>query len=159
MPRIELETIVESKNIELVFDLIRSIDLHKISTKKTKEEAIAGKTSGLISLGETVTWRAKHLGFYQELTSIITDYERPTFFADEMVKGAFKSFRHEHFLVENGDKIILKDIFEYKSPFGILGEIADVLFLKKYMTRFLKERSLVIKKYAESNDWKKVIKE
>jgi hypothetical protein len=65
MPTIELETKINSNNIKIIFNLIRSIDLHKISTKKPKKEAISGKTSGLISLGETLTWRAKHLGFTQ----------------------------------------------------------------------------------------------
>jgi ligand-binding SRPBCC domain-containing protein len=158
MPKIELETFIETESIEVVFDLIRSIDLHKVSTERTKEEAIAGKTSGLISLGETVTWRAKHLGFYQELTSIITDYKRPTFFADEMKKGAFKSFRHEHYLKLENKNVIIRDIFEYESPLGILGKLADVLFLKKYMTRFLLERNQTIKKYAETGEWKTILK-
>lgn len=99
MPKIELKTEINTTNIEVVFNLIRSIDLHKISTKKSKETAISGKTSGLISFGETVTWRAKHFGFYQKLTSKITDYKFPTYFVDEMQKGAFKSFRHEHLLM------------------------------------------------------------
>ncbi len=157
MPRIELETMIETSHIEVVFDLIRSIDLHVVSTKRTNERAIAGKTSGLISLGETVTWKAKHLGFYQELTSIITDEERPTFFADEMMKGAFKSFRHEHYLKLEGEKVIIKDIFQYKSPLGIIGRFVDFLFLKKYMTRFLIERNNTIKEYVESNLWKEIL--
>jgi ligand-binding SRPBCC domain-containing protein len=158
MPKIELETIINSNDITIVFDLIRSIDLHKISTKKSKEEAIAGRTSGLITLNETVTWRAKHLGFTQELTSVITDCEAPFFFADEMVNGIFKSFRHEHYLHQKEDSIIVKDIFEYESPLGLLGKIADFLFLKKYMQNFLIERNTVIKKYAESGKWKEVLK-
>jgi len=62
MSKIELETIINIININdindinVVFDLIRNIDFHKISTKKSNEEAIAGKTSGLIALNETVTW-------------------------------------------------------------------------------------------------------
>ncbi|MCH3885411.1 SRPBCC family protein [Tenacibaculum aquimarinum] len=159
MPKIELETLIKTDNIEVVFDLIRSIDLHKISTKNSNEQAIAGKTSGLISLGETVTWRAKHLGVTQELTSIITDYQSPTFFADEMVKGAFKSFRHEHYLKIVDSNVIVKDVFEYKSPFGFLGKLADFLFLKKYMTNFLIERNEVIKEFAETEKWKSVLKE
>jgi hypothetical protein len=100
LPIIKLTTEINNANVEIVFDLIRSIDLHKIAAHKSKEEAIAGKTSGLISLNETVTWKAKHLGFTQELTSKITDYIYPTFFANEMVKGAFKSFRHAHYLIQ-----------------------------------------------------------
>ena len=157
MPKIHLETIINIADINIVFNLIRSIDLHKISTKNSKEEAIAGKISGLISLNETVTWRAKHLGFTQELTSIITDFKAPTFFADEMVHGAFKSFRHEHYLELKEEKVIIKDIFHYVSPLGVLGKIADVIFLKRYMQHFLIERNKVIKDYAESGKWREVL--
>ena len=158
MPVIELETEINSSNIERVFDLIRSIDLHKVSTKKTNEKAISGRTSGLIGLGETVTWRAKHLGFYQELTSVITDFKSPTFFADEMHKGIFKSFRHEHHLKKEDDRVIIKDIFEYVAPLGWLGKIADTLFLENYMKRFLTGRNKVIKEFAETNRWKEILK-
>ena len=157
MPTILLETRVDSPDIQVVFDLIRSIDLHKISTSKTKEEAIAGKRSGLISLGETVTWRAKHLGFTQELTSIITDENTPTFFADEMKRGIFHSFRHEHHLQKEGNCILIKDVFIYKSPLGWLGKLADILFLKNYMKRFLMERNQVIKTYAETGKWREIL--
>ena len=153
MPKIQLETSIETTEIKLVFDLCRSIDLHILSAERSNEKAIAGKTSGLISLGETVTWRAKHLGIYQTLTSVVTDCDSPTFFADEMVKGAFKSFRHEHYFSQKEEFVIVKDIFEYKSPLGILGKVADFMFLKNYMKRFLVERNQVIKKYAESNLW------
>lgn len=76
MPEIELRTEINAKK-EIVFDLSRSIDLHKISTHQTKEQAIAGKTSGLIGLDESVTWRAKHFGIYQTLTSKITEFDPP----------------------------------------------------------------------------------
>lgn len=95
MPHIKLETIINAP-IERCFDLARSIDLHKISTGNTQEEAIAGTTSGLIGLNETVTWRARHFGVRQTLTSKITEFERPHFFVDEMLEGAFKSIYHKH---------------------------------------------------------------
>ncbi|WP_343625326.1 SRPBCC family protein [Flavobacterium lindanitolerans] len=98
MPRICLKTAITAP-LDVVFDLSRSIDLHTISTEQTQEKAVSGKTSGLIGLNDTVTWRAKHLGFTQHLTSKITDYNRPSFFADEMIKGAFKN---------SGTNIILK---------------------------------------------------
>ena len=49
--KIELLTEINAP-IEKCFDLSRSIDLHLESTKQTGEEAIAGRTSGLIELGE-----------------------------------------------------------------------------------------------------------
>ncbi len=123
----------------------RSVDLHKLSTAHTNEEAVAGKTSGLMEMGEWVTWRAKHLGFTQKLTSQITEFAYPHFFADEMVSGAFKSFRHEHFFEEQNGMTVMTDVFDYKSPFGLIGRAADILFLKTYLENFLKKRIDIIK--------------
>ena len=156
MPRIELRTEIKA-NKEIVFDLSRSIDLHKISTAHTNETSIAGKTSGLIGLHESVTWRAKHFGIYQKLTSKVTEFNRPNFFVDEMVNGAFKSFRHEHHFLELKEGTLMTDIFAYESPFGILGRIANIVFLKKYMTELLEKRNSTIKAFAESEKWKMVL--
>ncbi|MFT0716429.1 SRPBCC family protein [Flagellimonas lutimaris] len=157
MPKIELKTKIKS-NKEIVFDLSRSIDLHKISTEQTKEEAIEGKVSGLIGYGEWVTWRAKHFGIYQTLTSKIIEFERPHFFVDEMVKGAFASFRHQHNFKEFDYGTLMIDYFEYKSPLGLLGKLADSLFLKKYMKTLLEKRNQTIKEFAESELWKQLLK-
>ncbi|HPN70603.1 MAG TPA: SRPBCC family protein [Saprospiraceae bacterium] len=149
MPTINLTTHIKAP-ISQVFDLSRSVDLHKLSTKHTNEEAIAGVTSGLMQLNDTVTWRAKHLGVYQILTTKITQYDDPNSFTDEMVNGIFKSFKHKHLFVGDGEMTMMTDIFFYQSPLGFLGKIADVLFLKKYMTDFLIKRNEVIRKVAES---------
>ena len=150
MPKIELITLINAP-IETCFDLARSIDMHMESTKHTGEQAIAGRTSGLIEFGETVTWRARHFGIRQTLTSKITDFDKPNSFADELVKGAFKSFRHEQrFHAQNG-QTVMKDIFVFESPLGILGSLVNWLLLKKYMTRLLIKRNEVIKAVAESN--------
>jgi len=148
MPVIVLHTHIDAP-IEVVFNLSRSIDLHKLSTAHTCEEAIAGITSGLISLDESVTWRAKHLGFVQELTSKITAYNAPHYFADEMVKGAFRRFKHEHTFKLEENVVVMTDSFDYESPFGILGKIADILFLEKYMTNLLVTRNAMVKEFAE----------
>ncbi|AIY13981.1 SRPBCC family protein [Cellulophaga baltica] len=156
MPRIELRTEIKA-NKEIVFDLARSIDLHKISTGHTNETAIAGKTSGLIEMDEWVTWNAKHFGMYHKLTSQITEFERPTLFVDEMVQGAFKGFRHEHHFEDLNGGTLMTDYFDYESPFGILGTLADKLFLKKYMTDLLTTRNHSIKDFAETAKWKKIV--
>ena len=156
MPRIELRTEINAPK-EIVFDLSRSIDLHKISTEHTNEEAIDGITSGLIGLNESVTWKAKHFGIYQILTSKVTEFDRPNFFADEMIKGAFKSFKHEHHFTDLNGGTLMTDYFDYESPFGILGKLADKLFLLKYMTALLAERNRIVKDFAETDKWKKIV--
>ncbi|WP_183563388.1 SRPBCC family protein [Mucilaginibacter sp. SP1R1] len=146
MPLIELATHINAP-IAKCFDLARSIDVHVESTRHTGETAIAGRTSGLIELGESVTWRAKHFGIWQTLTSKITEMERPNFFTDEMVKGAFKNFRHEHYFYPVHHQTLMKDIFRYESPVGTL---FDLVFLQDYMRHLLEKRNLVIKEIAEA---------
>jgi ligand-binding SRPBCC domain-containing protein len=145
---IELTTTINAP-VQRCFDIARDIDVHVASTKHTGEQAIAGRTSGLIELGETVTWRAKHFGIWQNLTSIITDFNSPHFFADEMVAGAFKSFRHEHYFIGDDKQTVMRDVFIFESPFGLLGKLANWLFLKRYMTNLLVKRNLVIMEVAE----------
>ena len=156
MPRIELKTEIKADK-NMVFDLARSIDLHKISTTQTNEIAIAGKTSGLIGLNESVTWKAKHFGIYQYLTSKITEFDRPNYFVDEMVSGAFSEFKHEHHFTELNGRTLMTDYFEYKSPLGILGKLVDKIVLKKYMTDLLTQRNRIIKEFAESDKWRHVL--
>ena len=156
MPVIKLHTFVQAPK-QRVFDLARSIDLHKISTAHTEEEAIAGTTSGLIGWNETVTWKAKHLGKYRLLTTKITELKPHGFFADEMVSGDFKSFRHEHLFEEQEGGTLMTDVFDYTSPYGILGKLADLIFLKSYMKRLLLRRNEVIKDFAETGRWKDVL--
>lgn len=148
MPTIYIETTINA-SIEKVFDLNRDIDLHQKSTEETNERAIAGKISGLIELNETVTWRAKHLGVYQDLTSKITRMNFPSHFTSKMQKGAFKSMEHQHIFIPLEKGTLMIDVFQYQSPFGILGKIADFLFLKKYMKRLLTKQNTIIKNTAE----------
>ena len=154
MPKITLKTMIDAP-IERVFDLARSIDLHRESLKNTDERAVAGKTSGLIELGETVTWEATHFGIRQNLTSKITKLERPFLFSDAMVSGAFARFDHDHFFETVDEKTLMRDVFDYDSPLGFLGQIADFLFLESYMKNLLSERNLAIKQVAESEEWRK----
>jgi len=157
MPRLTLQTVINAP-IAVAFDLSRSVDLHKISTAHTNEQAVDGKTEGLMNLNDSVTWQARHLGITQRLSSKITEFNRPYFFADEMVQGAFKSFRHEHIFTEKDGQTVMTDIFDYTSPFGMLGRLADGIFLSRYMHNLLDERNRIIKAFAEDPDkYKKIL--
>lgn len=156
MPRIELNTEINAP-INVVFDLSRSIDFHAKTAEHTGEKAVAGKTNGLIGLNETVTWKAKHFGVTQHLTSKITVMQRPDIFVDEMTKGIFKSICHQHLFLAEGDKTLMIDIFEFESPLGFIGRWANKLFLRNYLEKFIVERNQLLKTVAENGAWKEFI--
>src|SRR5690349_11007667 len=106
MPRISLYTEIDAP-IERCYKLSPSVDLHQQSTAKTGERVVGGVMSGIMKQGETVTWRAKHFGVWQKLTTKIVETREPTFFSDAMVKGAFRSMYHEHHFEDRNGKCFM----------------------------------------------------
>jgi ligand-binding SRPBCC domain-containing protein len=150
MIRIEDETEIGAP-IHFVFDAERNISLHAETQKCRGEIAVGGVTSGLIELNQEVEWEAVHFGVRQRLRVRITKMERPFYFRDDMIKGAFSTMSHEHFFIEAGpNRTIKRDVFCFSAPLGILGQLAETLFLRAYMTRFLKAKNREFKQNVES---------
>jgi ligand-binding SRPBCC domain-containing protein len=128
------------------------MELHQESTVHTAEKAVAGTTTGLLQLGEWVTWEAVHFGIRQHLTSKITQLCFPHHFRDEQIKGAFKYFKHDHYFKYVAGGTEMKDVFMFESPFGILGHIFNSLVLTRYMKKLLCKRNDFLKRVAESGE-------
>src|SRR5438552_18839866 len=96
-----LETTIAAP-VELCFNLARSIDVHLAAAAGHGQRAVAGVTSGLIGLGETVTWEGHYLLLRRRMTSRIVEFEYPVMFADEMQSGAFERWRHKHTFEQRG---------------------------------------------------------
>ena len=129
------------------------------STAGTRERAVAGVTTGLIANGESVTWRGRHFGLMLQHTSKITQYEPPAFFQDIMTAGAFKSFEHDHRFQEQDGETVMRDELRFSAPLGIFGSIMERHVLRRYLTRFLRERNQFVKHVAESEMWRNDLSE
>ncbi|MGF7180845.1 SRPBCC family protein [Tunturiibacter psychrotolerans] len=156
MIRIDETTTVEAP-IQRCFDLSRSVEVHLLKNVHSGEQALAisGLTSGLQGLSDRVTWRAKHFGFWHNLTNEVTAIEPPTYFQVTMNKGIFRSMQADHyFRTLPSGATEMTDHFRIASPPPILGLVAEKLFLRRYMLALIRERNAVIKQLAESSDWK-----
>lgn len=151
MPVIELHTPIHAP-IDACFLLSLSVDVHQDSVASTKEEAIAGITTGTMKLHDTVTWRAKHFGLMLTMTSQISAYDRPHYFVSEMIKGPFKKLYHQHLFKEQDGQTLMTDLFEVEAPWGLLGKVAESAFLVTYMKKFLLMRNAYIKALAERRE-------
>ena len=159
MIRLEETTIIEAP-IERCFDLSRSVEVHLLSNVHSGEQALAvgGVTFGRVGLSEEVTWRAKHFGIWQNLTSKITAMESPRYFQVTMIRGIFRFMQADHLFesLESGGTE-MKDVFSIAAPLPLLGPIAEALFLRRYMLALLRERNTVIKRVAESSVWEQYL--
>ena len=156
MSSIHLTTFI-SAPVERVFDLSRSINLHQISTATTYERAVAGTMNGLINENETVTWEAKHLFKTRQFTSKISVMKKPLYFVDEMTKGDFTSYKHEHHFKSVSNGTIMIEQVNFESPYGVIGKWMNTFYLKNYLEKLLESRNNVIKEYAETEKWKAIL--
>lgn len=156
MPVLEITTRIAAPQARC-FYLALSVDLHAVSARQTHEQVLGSIRTGLLYLGDSVTFRGRHFGVWQTLTSKITEYRKPTYFCDEMQRGAFKRMRHEHHFEPVGTDTLMRDVFDFTSLVGPLGKIVDALVLSEYLRRFLVQRGAVIKRYAETEAWQAVL--
>ena len=156
MSKIEVLTRIAAPQARC-FYLALSVDLHAVSAQQTQEQIVGGVRSGILQLGNEVTFRARHFGIWQILTSKIIDYREPEYFCDEMQRGAFKTMRHAHYFEAEGETTVMRDVFEFSSPLGFLGKIVDALVLSDYLRHFLVQRGTVVKRYAETDAWQTVL--
>ncbi|WP_426062113.1 SRPBCC family protein [Hymenobacter sp. B1770] len=148
MPRIELEMLVQAPP-SACYALAMNVQAHLDSTRQTGERVVAGPTTGQLQLGDVVTWEGRHFGFRQRLTVRITAASPPHHFRDELVEGAFRTLCHDHYFeaVPTGTRV--RDVFEFSSPAGIVGQWVERLFLTNYLTQLLTARNEFLKEQLE----------
>ena len=78
-------------------------------------------------------------------------------FSLKMVSGALRSFRHRHFFKAAESGTLMEDNLQFDAPVPLMGRIAEILVLKEYLRRFLRERNAFIKRVAESEEWRKYL--
>jgi ligand-binding SRPBCC domain-containing protein len=118
---------------------------------------VGGKTHGMVVDRDKVVWRGWQFGLPQMHESLITQYERPTFFQDTMVRGRFKRFQHDHELAEVDEHILLTDKVRFSMPFGPLGKLVARYVIVPYICRLLRERMMLLKQVAESEEWRRYL--
>jgi ligand-binding SRPBCC domain-containing protein len=136
--------------IARVFDLARDVGAHVESSAFTGERAVApGRTSGLLELGDLLTFEGRHLGVRQRVTIEITQMDPPRRYVDVGVRGALRELHHVHEFVDEGDGVtLMRDTVTWRSPFGILGRAADALFVTRHMRWFVSEKQARLKMLA-----------
>ncbi|GAC1319021.1 MAG: hypothetical protein NVS2B16_15860 [Chloroflexota bacterium] len=148
MARLRLTTDIQASP-EVCFDLVLDVDVQLSIDRRM--QAVGGVRSGPLSLGDVVTWRARHFGIPWLMSSQIVAVERPRRFVDEMQRGPFARWKHvHHFEPLRGGTRMMDDV-RYDAPLGFLGRAFDAVVLGRYMKRLLAGRNQRLKQLAESS--------
>lgn len=151
MRSFRIETVIAA-SAEACFVLSLSVDAHAESMAESGERAIAGVTTGVMTLGDSVTWQARHLGIPLRMTSEITEYERPVRFVDEQQRGPFRRWWHEHTFTALPDgRTLMVDTVQFGSPLRPFGFLVDHAVLDRYMPRLIRKRNAWLKTALEAS--------
>jgi ligand-binding SRPBCC domain-containing protein len=144
--------------IDRCFQLSTSI---AIVQKELGMTPVAGRTSGHVTAGDTVRWEGMQLGFPNYHVSLIVPhtFDPPRFFQDRMIAGRFRSFEHDHRFSQTANATLLQDALRFTMPFGPLGWIVGRLILVPHIRKLMHRRFHLLKRIAESEEWRRYITE
>lgn len=95
--------------------------------------------------GQIISYKVAPLpGLKTNWVTEITHVENGKFFVDEQRFGPYKMWHHEHHFKEVDDGILMTDKVSYKIPFGFLGHLAQVLFVKNQLKDIFEYRVKVL---------------
>lgn len=156
MNKIEFNTHIKAP-IERCFDLTRSIDFHKLSINPVKEESVAGCTSGLIGHNQHALMQSTLFGLRFSTELKITKFNPPFFLSYEIADSNFHSVVHDYYFYDISEETVMVNHFYYKPKWGLIGELINILFLEKYISRIITKRNDLLREYAETEKWREIL--
>jgi ligand-binding SRPBCC domain-containing protein len=148
------DSIVINAPIERCFQLSTSIEIVR---KELGMKAVSGRTSGLVTAGDTIRWQGWQLGFPNYHVSLISAFDAPTFFQDRMLAGRFRTFEHDHHFAETPQGILLSDEVRFTMPLCIPGLLVGGAILVPHIRGLLHRRFHLLKRIAESEEWRQYL--
>ena len=109
---------------------------------------ITSKVDEKVYAGQIITYKVGILpGVKSNWVTEITQVKDQHFFIDEQRFGPYNMWHHEHWFetLPNG-KTLIKDKISYKIPFGILGHLAQIIFIKKQLKGIFEHRFITLEK-------------
>jgi len=115
-------------------------NLKKITPHEMNFRILSGAERSIYS-GQIIQYKVTPLmGITTRWVTEITNVKYKEYFVDEQRFGPYSLWHHKHFLKEIKGGIEMEDIIDYKIPFGILGQLAHILFVKNKLKKIFKYR-------------------
>jgi len=122
-------------------------NLQKITPQKLGFQIISKHHGEKMYPGQVIEYKVSPiLGIPLYWMTEITHVEDRKFFVDEQRFGPYQLWHHQHHFKETAEGVEMTDIVHYKLPLGILGDIANVLMVKKQLKEIFDYRYQVVEK-------------
>ena len=135
-------------DIQTIWDFVSSpSNLNEITPKDMQFQFISNNKDQKMYPGMIILYKVSPL-FKIPLSwaTEITHVNEKKFFVDEQRLGPYKIWHHEHHFEKTDDGVLMKDIVTYVPPFGIVGSIANSLFIRKKLNQIFDYREKVLER-------------
>jgi len=141
------EQIINS-DIDTVWDFVSSPkNLKEITPSYMLFQITSDNLEQKMYPGMIITYKvAPILNIKIDWMTEITHVRDKKFFIDEQRMGPYKMWHHQHIFIDNDDHVLMKDIVTYIPPFGLLGDIANKLFIKRQLNEIFNYRFVEMNK-------------
>ncbi len=102
--------------------------------------SILGSEPGQVSTGTVIPYRLRLHGVPLIWVSQIDAFEQDRMFVDRQLIGPYKLWVHRHEFEADGEQTIIRDEVRYRLPFGPLGDLANLLFVRRDVQRIFAYR-------------------
>lgn len=129
-------------NRERVWDFISSPgNLKHITPEYMGFEVLTDNGNEKMYPGMMIRYKVSPLpGYRVSWCTEITHVSEGNYFVDEQREGPYAIWHHQHHLRDIDGGVLMTDIIHYKIPFGLLGRLANVLFVKRQLDRIFSYR-------------------
>jgi ligand-binding SRPBCC domain-containing protein len=134
--------------ISEVWDFVSNpVNLKEITPKYMGFDILTKDLPAQIYQGMIIQYHVKPvLGIKTLWVTEITQVSHQKYFVDEQRIGPYKIWHHQHLLKENSEGVLMEDIISYQPPFGLIGSIANKLFIEKQLTAVFDYRTVAVEK-------------
>lgn len=112
-----------------------------------------------------VHWRGRKFGLTTSHHTLITGFTAPhtdpdgtrrAFFQDSQESGRFAAFQHDHFFSQKQgtDSTLLEDRIQFELPLHLGGTVSEQLLLAPHIHHLALMRFALLKRVAESEEWR-----
>jgi ligand-binding SRPBCC domain-containing protein len=93
-----------------------------------------------MGIGAIIDYRLRVHGVPLRWTSRIEDWEPARSFVDRQLRGPYSLWYHRHTFAQAGPGTVVRDEVDYALPFGVLGDLAHPLFVRRDLERIFTYR-------------------
>lgn len=119
-------------------------NLSKITPQSMDFKILSGHSERMYP-GQVITYTVRPLaGIKTSWVTEITQVSRPHFFIDSQLSGPYKVWHHQHHFEATAGGVLMTDVLHYEVPLGWLGDLINLLLIRKKVKRIFEHRREVL---------------